>query len=286
MSLALGRFMRRASGLALYRRQMPVAAPIARMLFSSATNGTPKDAKPNDAAAAAATPDDPKDAAAGAAPAEGADKVAAGEEKQQTDAETSSDAREDEMAQMADLISEKDEEILDIKEKLYRALAEMENVRHRSKRDVDNAYKYSITGFAKDLLEVSDNLNRALENVDRHEAAKNAPLKSLLEGLELTESGLRKAFGKHGVEQMHVVVGETPFNPHSHNALFEEPTTTQTHGTIAKVIIPGFMFKDRVLRSAGVATYKNPNGPAKQADTPKQGDAGAEPPKEGGESSN
>jgi molecular chaperone GrpE len=146
-------------------------------------------------------------------------------------------------------------EAAEYKDKLLRTLAEMENLRKRTEREVADARTYGITGFARDVLTVADNMNRALENLpaEAREAA-DASLKAVLEGIELTERELLKALEKNGVKQF-TPQGEK-FDPNKHQAMFEMPTADVPPGHVAQVIQSGYMIGERMLRPALVGVSK------------------------------
>jgi molecular chaperone GrpE len=138
---------------------------------------------------------------------------------------------------------------------LLRALAEMENLRKRTEREVADSRLYSVTSFARDLLVVADNMRRALDTVtpELRESAESS-VKSLIEGVELTERELLKAFEKNGVRQF-TPQGEK-FDPNVHQAMFEIPDATVPAGSVVQVVQPGYMIGDRVLRPALVGVSK------------------------------
>jgi molecular chaperone GrpE len=157
------------------------------------------------------------------------------------------------------------QEVADLKDRLLRALAEMENQRRRSERDVADARAYAISAFARDLLAVADNMRRALDAVgtDAREHAEPG-LKALIEGVELTERELINAFERHGVKKLEAEGGR--FDPHRHQAMFEIPEPSVPTGTVVQVVQPGYMIGDRVLRPAMVAVSKGgPKPPSSEA---------------------
>ena len=148
-------------------------------------------------------------------------------------------------------------EIKSLKDQLLRSLAEQENTRQIAKKDIESARNFAIKSFAKSLLEVSDNLQRALESVDQEELGKNPSLQSLHEGIQMTSAGLDKAFASNGV----VKYCETPgdlFDPETMNALMEYPDPSKEPGTVGQVIKTGFTLNKRVLRPAEVGVIKKP----------------------------
>ena len=152
-------------------------------------------------------------------------------------------------------IVELEETVKSEKDRVLRAYAEMENVRRIAKNDVSNAREYANQSFAKGLLDVADNLERALGSVEEKDASEDNPLlKTLLEGVSMTDKELKKVFQKHGVSQ-YAAVGDA-FDPELHDALFQYQDPEKEAGTIGQVIKTGFMYKDRVLRPAQVGVIQ------------------------------
>ena len=149
-------------------------------------------------------------------------------------------------------------EIKSLKDQLLRSLADQDNTRRIAQRDIEAARQFAIKSFAKSLLDVSDNLTRALEAVpkDELEQAKGTTLATLYEGIEMTERGLNKAFEMNGLVK-YGAEGE-PFDPNQHEALFEYPDSAKKPGTVGQVMKAGFMLNKRVLRPAEVGIVKNP----------------------------
>jgi molecular chaperone GrpE len=145
----------------------------------------------------------------------------------------------------------------DFKDKLLRTLAEMENLRKRTEREVADARLYAITNFARDVLAVADNMHRALSTIgpDVREGG-DAQVKAFIEGVELTERELLKALEKSGVKKFSPQ-GEK-FDPNLHQAMYEMETNEGPPGYVAQVIQAGYMIGDRVLRPAMVAVSKAP----------------------------
>jgi molecular chaperone GrpE len=160
-----------------------------------------------------------------------------------------------EAERVAALVEQLAREASDNKDKLLRSLAEMENMRRRTDRQVADAREYGITAFARDVLAVADNMNRALSAIDPQlRATADAGLKSLLEGVELTERELHKVLEKHGVKKFEPN-GEK-FDPNLHQAMYEVPDPSLPNGTVAQVVQAGYMIGERVLRPALVGVAK------------------------------
>lgn len=143
-------------------------------------------------------------------------------------------------------------EAAELKDKLLRTLAEMENLRRRTEREVADSRAYAITGFARDLVGVADNMRRALEAADGIVADGSA--KALLDGVELTERELLKVLEKHGVKKFDPQ--DAKFDPNLHQAMFEVPDPNVPSGSVVQVIQPGYMIGERVLRPALVGVSK------------------------------
>jgi molecular chaperone GrpE len=143
----------------------------------------------------------------------------------------------------------------EMKDRLLRALAEMENLRKRTEREISDSRLYSVASFARDVLVAADNMRRALEAVPPElRASKQAGVKALVDGVELTERELLKALEKNGVRQFSPQ-GEK-FDPHLHQAMFEVPDTSVPAGSVVQVVQPGYMIGDRMLRPALVGVSK------------------------------
>lgn len=148
------------------------------------------------------------------------------------------------------------------KDQMLRALAEAENVRRRTQRDREEWGKYAIAGFAKELLPVADNLRRALDAIPAEALANDEALRSLKEGVELTERQLMGVFERHSIRRF-TPLGEK-FDSNRHQAVFEVSGTDQPAGTVVQLLEPGYMLHDRLLRPAMVGVAKAgppPNGP-------------------------
>jgi molecular chaperone GrpE len=157
--------------------------------------------------------------------------------------------------EQADLVAEAKREAAEFKDKLLRTLAEMENLRKRTEREVFDARLYGIAGFARDVLAVADNMHRALDAIGPElRESDDAKVKALIEGVELTERELLKTLEKNGVKKFSPQ-GEK-FDPNLHQAMYEVPTSDLPPGLVAEVIQAGYMIGERVLRPAMVAVSK------------------------------
>jgi molecular chaperone GrpE len=143
----------------------------------------------------------------------------------------------------------------DLRDKLLRTVAEMENLRKRTEREVSDTRSYAIAGFARDMLTATDSLSRALMVLpaETRETA-DATLQSLIDGIEMTEREMQRLLGKHGVKP--IEAEGQKFDPHRHQAMFEVPDPTRPEGTVVQVVQAGFAIGDRVLRPAMVGVAK------------------------------
>jgi len=144
-------------------------------------------------------------------------------------------------------------ELAEQKDRLLRALAEIENVRRRAQREREDASRFAVAGFAKDLLSTADNLRRALESLPESEV-KDDRTRSLLAGVGATERELLSIFERHGIRRIDPK-GER-FDHNFHQAIFEAERPDQPSGTIVEVLQPGYVLHDRLLRPAMVGVAK------------------------------
>jgi molecular chaperone GrpE len=159
-------------------------------------------------------------------------------------------------------------EAADARDKMLRTLAEMENLRKRTQKEVADARTYGVTSFARDVLDIADNLQRALDAVPADARANAEPgLKALIEGVELTERSLLNALEKNGVKKFDPK-GQK-FDPNFQQAMYEVPDPSVPAGTVVQVVQAGFMIGERVLRPALVGVAK---GGAKAAPSEGGGD--------------
>ena len=148
------------------------------------------------------------------------------------------------------------------KDQMLRALAEAENTRRRAQRERDDAIKYAVAGFARDLLSVADNLRRAIASIPSDMLANDEALRNLASGVELTERLLLAAFERHNLRKIEPL-GEK-FDSNLHQAMLEVPNSGQPAGTVVQVHEAGYVLHDRLLRPAlvGVAKAESPAKPA------------------------
>lgn len=199
---------------------------------------------------------DTKNGAAG----EGAERAAAESAEVQSHATQPAPPLEDQLAQAQ-------AEAAELKDRLLRALAETENARRRAERERQDAARYGVATFARDLLDVADNLRRAIDSAP--ESQVNDELtRTLLMGVAATERALLTAFERHGIRRIDPK-GER-FDHNYHQAVFEAENTGRPAGTIVEVLQPGYMLHDRLLRPAMVGVAKadsNPSDPPQRIDT-------------------
>lgn len=158
-------------------------------------------------------------------------------------------------------------ELADVTEKLLRAMAETENVRRRLEQAAEDRGKYAVSGFAKDMLPVADNLRRALESIPAGAKESDPLAATLIEGVELTERALLSALERHGVRKVESL-GQL-LNPHLHQAMMEVEDPNHTAGTILVEMQAGYTLNGRLLREAMV-------GVAKGGPKPGQGESGVD----------
>ena len=151
-----------------------------------------------------------------------------------------------------------------LKDKALRTMADMENLRRRTEKEVADARTYAVSSFARDMLTVADNMRRGIESVPQEQrTSADGALKTLLEGVELTERDLLKTLEKYGIKQIDPQ-GQR-FDPNLHQAMFEVEDTSVTTGTVVQVVQAGFVIGERVLRPALVGVSKG--GPKPGIDT-------------------
>ena len=205
----------------------------------------------------------PEEAAAAAdAAADMAAEAAEAEEQAEADA-----AGEDVQVEI-DAAGKADAEIADLKDKLLRALADIENLRRRSQKEREDALKYASANFARDMLSVADNLRRAIESIPEEGDPDGAALVGFIEGIALTEKDLLSALERHKITKIEPM-GEK-FDPQFHEALFEIPTNDAASGTVMQVMETGYTIHDRLLRPAKVGIAKAApadTGPGDQVNT-------------------
>ncbi|WP_114947460.1 nucleotide exchange factor GrpE [Microvirga calopogonii] len=155
----------------------------------------------------------------------------------------------------ADPIAVLEAEKADLKDKLLRLMADMENLRRRTEREIADARTYAVANFARDMLNVADNIHRAIESVpEEARSTAEGAFKGLIEGIDLTERDLLKTLERHGVKRLDPQ-GQK-FDPNVHQAMFEIPNAEVPNGTVLQVVQSGYVIGERVLRPALVGVSK------------------------------
>lgn len=152
-------------------------------------------------------------------------------------------------AASGDRVAELEAELAEMKNRWMRAVADAENLRRRGERDKQDALKYGVTNFAREMVGVADNLRRALES-----ASEELKGSDLVTGVEMTERELQNAFNKAGIKR--VEAQGKPFDHNFHQAVFEIPDPSQPAGLVGQVMQDGYVIHDRLLRPAMVGVTK------------------------------
>jgi molecular chaperone GrpE len=148
----------------------------------------------------------------------------------------------------------------DLKDRLLRAMADAENTRRIAAREKQDASQYAVTKFARDVLAVADNFERALASLDPEIlAVADAKVKSVIEGIEATERQLLQSLERHGVKP--IDTDGAKFDPNLHQAIAEVPGNGKPGGTIVDVMQTGYVIGDRLLRPAMVTVAKKESAP-------------------------
>jgi molecular chaperone GrpE len=152
---------------------------------------------------------------------------------------------------LAEALLAKDQEIAELKDRVLRALADVENTRRRLERDKAEATQYAVTGFARDMLAVAENLRRAVA------ALPAEGFDNVRAGIEATERELLAIFGRQGINRIEIAAGE-PLDPNRHQAMIEVPSD-QPAGSIVAELASGWTIRDRLLRPAMVSVARAPD---------------------------
>lgn len=173
------------------------------------------------------------------------------------------DAAQDNAAGEADrvaaVIAALQEEVAQAKDQALRAMADAENTRKRALKEREDAGKYAISAFARDLLEFSGNFDRALSAIPQ-EVRGDERIAAVVIGIEAMAKDLFATFEKHGIQKINPM--DEMFNPNFHEAIFEAPGTGKPAGMVIQVVEPGYIIKDRLLRPAKVGVAKGEAAPA------------------------
>lgn len=196
------------------------------------------------------------------------------ENENETDDAVAPDASEDAAAAPEAAAADDDAaalaaQVADLNDKLLRALADAENTRRRAERQVEDASKYAIATFARDMLGVADNLRRAIDAVDADARKNDEALETLCAGVEMTESELLNAFQRVGITP--IETDGKRLDPNLHEAMFEIENPEVPAGTILQVVRGGYTLGERLLRSAQVGVARG--GPKGVPDGPQEADA-------------
>ncbi len=184
---------------------------------------------------------------------------------------------------VAERLAAAEAEVERLKDEYLRALAETENVRRRAARDRQEASQYAVSTFARDLLSVADNLQRALGSVAEDARKQDPALDALMSGVEMTEKELLTVLDRHGVKRI-TATGQQ-FDPHVHEALYEIPDASVPHGTVLHEVQTGYTIHERTLRPARVGIARGGPKPGAEAAEPLAGEEDGEVirfPKQGG----
>jgi molecular chaperone GrpE len=173
---------------------------------------------------------------------------------EETTPETAKNGSTPDSDQGAERVAALEAEVADLKDRMLRTLAEMENLRRRTEREMADTRQFAVANFARDMLNVSDNLRRAIDAVSEEARKADPALVALIEGVEVTERGLAQTLEKFGVKA--IEAKDQKFDPKRHQAMFEVENPDLPAGTVAEVVQPGYAIGERVLRPALVAVTK------------------------------
>jgi len=164
------------------------------------------------------------------------------------------DSSEDIQEHKDEIVLELEQKIVDLKDQLMRSLADGENLRKRTQKDIEHAKKYSHISFIKELVSSVDNLQRALQSIPEDTSSLPEPIKNLIIGLEIVEKEVISTLEKHNVKQINPL-GEK-FDYNFHQAMFEVVTNESDPGTVVEVSQKGYLLYDRLVRPAMVGIAK------------------------------
>jgi molecular chaperone GrpE len=157
---------------------------------------------------------------------------------------------------LADALEQLRTDLEAAKQDVLYAQADTQNVRRRLEKEKDDARAYAVTGFAREILSVADNLARAIEAIPA-ELREDDKMKGLVAGIEATQREVDKVFANHGISR--IAAMGLPLDPNQHQAMLEVPTTEAAPGTVVQEMQAGYMIKDRLLRPAMVGVAKKPD---------------------------
>ena len=190
-------------------------------------------------------------------------------EKEEQVSESPKEKEEEEIAPV-DLIEKLNEEITDLKDQRLRAIAELENFRKRAEKDQSDALKYGISNFAKEIINIRDNIERAQSSISE-EAKNNEAIKSVIEGIDLIAQSVVSTFEKIGIKKIESL--NEKFDHNLHQAMMEIEDDDLEPGTIVQELIPGYTLHDRLLRPAmvGVSKKTKKNDDTYENSSPEEG---------------
>ena len=185
----------------------------------------------------------------------------------ETEEQVSQEAKEKEEAEISpeDLIEKLNEDITSLKDQRLRAIAELENFRKRAEKDQSDALKYGISNFAKEIINIRDNIERAQSSISE-EAKNNEAIKSVIEGIDLIAQSVITTFEKIGIKKIESL--NEKFDHNLHQAMMEIENDDLESGTIVQELIPGYTLHDRLLRPAMVGVSKKKKKDEEIADKP------------------
>jgi molecular chaperone GrpE len=155
-----------------------------------------------------------------------------------------------------DALAQLREDLAAAKQEVLYAKAETQNVRRRAEKDAQDARAYAATGFARDILSVADNLERAVDAIPE-DLREDSKFKGLVQGIQATQRELEKVFAQHGISRI-AALG-LPLDPNQHQAMMEIPTEDAEPGSVVQEMQSGWMIRDRLLRPAMVGVAKKPD---------------------------
>jgi molecular chaperone GrpE len=210
--------------------------------------------------------DAPEEAPEEAIDGDAAETEVAAEDDAEVPEPESPEPSEPEPSGEIDREAELEVEAADLRDKLLRALAETENVRRRAVRDREDAFKYAIANFAREMVAVADNLGRALDSVPADLRAENEAVENLVVGVEMTEKTMIDAFGRCGIQPIEAL--DQRFDHNFHEALYELEDKETPAGTVIQVIETGYLLHGRLLRPAKVGVSKGGPRAASEPEAP------------------
>ena len=177
------------------------------------------------------------------------------EEEILDDTETTESEVEEKSETAEEIIQKLNEEIENLKDQRLRAVAELENFRKRAEKEQSDALKYGIANFAKEIINIGDNIERAKSSIS-DDVRSNDSIKSVVDGLDLIAQSTLSTFEKIGIKKIKSL--NEKFDHNLHQAMMEIEKNDCEPGTIVQELIPGYTLHDRLLRPAMVGVAKKP----------------------------